>query len=120
MYKAAVLQNGAGFEIPVFRETSRYQYGQGLGDVLRGIVRFILSETQFFILVAMKDVQTHLKADSKAIKEGATVKDVIKFTLKPMVGEVLGATIEQVTSKRIEMRDNENDAPSPNTFIVVP
>ena len=39
-YKAACTQQVNGFDIPVFRGPSRYQYGQGLGDVLRGIVRF--------------------------------------------------------------------------------
>ena len=38
-YKAAFFQNGNGFDFPVFKGTSRYQYGLGLGDVLRGIVR---------------------------------------------------------------------------------
>ena len=42
----------------------------------------------------MKGIQTLLKACSKAIKEGDTVKDVIKFTLKPTVGAVLGATVD--------------------------
>ena len=37
---------------------------------------------------------TILKAGSKAIKEGATVKDVIMSTLKPTVGAVLGATVD--------------------------
>ena len=37
-YKAAFSQRGNGFDIPVFRGTSRYQYGQGLGAMLRGIV----------------------------------------------------------------------------------
>ena len=50
----------------------------------------------------MKGVQTLLKASSKAIKEGTTVKDVIKSTLKPTVGAVLGATVDQVASKLIE------------------
>ena len=61
----------------------------------------------------MKGVQTLLKASSKAIKEGTTVKDVIKSTLKPTVGAVLGATVDQVASKLIEMRNNQNDAPRP-------
>ena len=60
------------------------------------------------------------KAGSEAIKEGATVKDVIKSTLKPTVGAVLGATVDQVASKLIEIRDNQNDAPPPNPPIVVP
>ena len=119
-YKAAFSQRGNGFDIPVFRGTSRYQYGQGLDNVLRGIVRFIPRVAQFFKPVAMKGVQTLLKAGSEAIKEGATVKDVIKFTLKPTVGEVLGATVDQVASKLIEMRNNQNDAPLPNPPIMLP
>ena len=55
----------------------------------------------------MKGIQTLLKAGSEAIKEGATVKDVIKSTLKPTVNVVLGATVDQVASKLIEMRNNQ-------------
>ena len=119
-YKAAFSQKGNGFDFPVFRESSSYQYGQGLGDVLRGIVRYIPRVTQFLNLVAMKGIQTLLKAGSKAIKEGATVKDVIKSTLKPTVGAVLGATVDQVATKLFEMRNNHNDAPPTNPPIMVP
>ena len=119
-FKAYFSQRGAGFEISVFRGTSRYQYGQGLGDVLRGKVRFIPRVAQFLKPVAMKGVQTLLKAGSEAIKKGATVKDVIKSTLKPTVGAVLGATVDQVASKLIEMRNNQNDAPPPNPPIMLP
>ena len=54
----------------------------------------------------MKGVQTLLKASSEAIKVGATVKDVIKSKLKPTVCADLGATVDQVATKLIEMRDN--------------
>ena len=104
----------------MFSGTFRYQYGQGLGDVLRGIVRYIQRVTQLFKPVAMKNIQTLLKAGSEAIKEGATVNDVIKFTLKPTVGAVLGATVDQVASKQSEMRNNQNDAPPPNQPIRLP
>ena len=113
-YKTAFSQKGHGFNFPVFRGSSRYQYGQGLGDVLCGIVRYISRVTQFLKPVAMKGIQTLLKAGSEAIKEGATVKDVIKSTLKLTVGAVLGATVDQVASKLIEMWNNQNDAPPPN------
>ena len=119
-YKAAFSQTGNGFDFPVFRGTSRYQYGQGLGDVLRGIVRYLPRVTQFLKPVAMNGIQTLLKAGSEAIKEGATVKDVIKSTLKPTVGAVLGATVDQFASKLIEMRNNQNDVPPPNPFIMLP
>ena len=77
-YEAALSQKGNGFDFPVFRGTSRYQYGQGLCYGLRGVVRYIPNVTQFLKPVAMKGIQTLLKAGSEAIKEGATVKDVIK------------------------------------------
>ena len=67
----------------------------------------------------MKGVQTLLQAGSEAIKEGSTVKDVIRSTFKPTVGAVLGATVDQVASKLIEMRVNQNDAPPLNPLIVV-
>ena len=119
-YKAASSHRGNNFDIPVVIGTSRYHYGQGLGNVLRGIVRFIPRGSQFFKPVAMNGVHTLLKAGSEAIKEGATVKDVIKSTLRTKVGAVLRATVDQVASKLIEMRDNKNDAPSPKPPIVVP
>ena len=119
-YKAAFIQQGNSFDIPVFVGTSRYQYGQGLGDVLQGIVKFIPKIARFLKPVVMKDAQTLLKAGSEAIKEGATVKDVIKSTLNPTVGPVLGATVDQVSFKLIEMRNNPNDAALPNLPIVLP
>ena len=40
-------------------------------------------------------------------------------TLKPTVGAVLEATVNQVASKLSEMRNNYNDAPPPNPPIVL-
>ena len=119
-YKAACLKQGNGFDIPVFVGTSRYQYGQGLGDVLHGILKFIPKVARFLKPVVMKGAQTVLKAGSEAIKEGATVNDVIKSTLKPTVGAVLGATVDQVAAKLLEMRNNQKDAPPSNPPIVLP
>ena len=83
-------------------------------------MRYLPRVTQFLKPVAMKSIQTLLKAGSEAIKEGATVKDVNKSTLKPTVGAVLGATVDQVASKLIEMRNNQNDAPPPNPPFMLP
>ena len=68
----------------------------------------------------MKIIQILLKAESKAIKEGATVEDVIKSTLKPTIGAVLGGTVDLVASKLIEMLNNQNDTPPPNPPIMLP
>ena len=70
--------------------------------------------------MVMKGAQTLLKAESEAIKEGATLKDVVKSVLKPTTGAVLGATVDQVASKLLKMRDNHDSAPPPNPPIVVP
>ena len=99
--------------------TSRYQYGQCLGDVLRGIERYIPWVTQFLKAVSMKGIQILLQAGSKASKEGATVIDEIRSTLKPAVGAFLSATVEQVASKQIEMRNNQIDATLPNPPIML-
>ena len=68
----------------------------------------------------MTGAQTLLIAGSEVIKKNAMVNDVIKFTLKPTIGAVLGATVDQVAFKLIEMRNNQNDAPLSNSFIVLP
>ena len=104
----------------MFRGTSTYQYGQGVGDVPLGKVRYIPSLTQFLKFVANKGIQTLIKAGSKAIKEGATVTGIIKSTLKPTICAVLGATVDQVASKLIEMRNNQNDSPPTNPLIMLP
>ena len=88
--------------------------------MLRGILQFFFQVARFLKPVVIKGAQTLLKSGSEAIKEGATINDVIKSTLTPTVGAVLGATVDQVASKLIEMRDNNNAAPPPNSPIVVP
>ena len=67
----------------------------------------------------MIGVRTTLRAVCEAIKDCATVKDVIKSTLEPTVGAVLGVTVDQVAFKFIEMRDKQNDEPPFNLPIVV-
>jgi hypothetical protein len=93
-------QYGHGFDFPVFQ--GRSQEGAGLGDVFRGICRF-------FRPVTIKGAQTFLKSASEAIKDGATVKDVLSSTLKPNIGAVLGATAEQVANRFIS--DKPSAAP---------
>ena len=55
-YKAAYSQRGDFFDIRVFWGTSRYQNGQGLGDVLSGTMRFVPKITQLFKPITMTNV----------------------------------------------------------------
>ena len=45
-----------------------------------------------------KGTAAALKAGGEAIKEGATVKEIITNTLKPTVGTVLATTLKQVAN----------------------
>lgn len=74
------------------------------------ILRFIFTVARFLNLVAINIAQTLLKSNSKAIKEGGTIKDVIMFALKPTASAVLGATVDQVPYSLTQMRDNHNAA----------
>ena len=112
IYNKAFFQSGSKFEIPVFKGTFRYQYGVTFGDVLHTIWRFVHS-------VTIKDAQTLLRAESEIIKEGATVTHVINSTVQFTVGSVLGATVDMLAFKLIEMREKQNAAPLSNPPIVV-
>ena len=52
-----------------------------------------------------------MKAGSEAIKDGATVNEVLTSTLKPTIGAVLTATAEQVANHM--KRDKPTAAPPP-------
>ena len=60
------------------------------------------------------------KGPKRRHQKSATVKDVTQSTLTQRWSVVLGATVDQVASKLIHMRDNHDYAPPPNPPIVVP
>ena len=93
-YKAGFSQRGNGFDMPVLRGTSKYQYNQGVAMCSAVFCGLFLQWRGFSKPLAIKGAKTLLKLGSEAIKEGATIKDVIKSTLKPTVGAVLGATVD--------------------------
>jgi hypothetical protein len=107
LYKAAFSQSGRG-DIPKFYGSQRYQYGQGFGDVLRGLYRF-------FRPVAVKGIQTLLKAGGEALTQGTTVKQALKSGIKPALGAVLGAAAEQVASRFVDDRPAAAPPPGPPT-----
>ena len=106
-------QWGGAADIPVFAGANHYQYGEGIGDVLRGLWRF-------FRPVAIKGAQTLLKTGSEAIKEGATASDILKSTLKPTKGVVLGATAEQLASRLTDNRPAAAPPPGPALEALAP
>lgn len=97
----------------MFRSTSRYQYGAGVGDVFLGMCRC-------FTPVAIKAAKILLRACSDVFKISATVTEVIKSMVQPTVGAVPSATVDQVGSKIIEIRDKHDAAQPPNRLILVP
>ena len=70
--------------------------------------------------MVITNAQTLRKAGSKAIKEGATVKDVMRSTIKPTVRAVSEATVHQVPFNLIEMLNNQDVATPYNTSIFLP
>ena len=112
-------QTGAGFDFSVYQ--GRFQFGQrfyfpiyqghaksghGIGDVFRGIWRFVRP-------VAMKGAQALLKAGGEALKDGATVKEVLTNTLKPAVGNGLATTAEQVANHFLADKSTAAPGPAP-------
>lgn len=81
-YRNAMLRQTGGGDIQVFRGTSRYQYGQGFGDVLRSIWRY-------FAPVAIRAGKTLFKTGAEAVKEGAAPGEAMKGALRPALRTVL-------------------------------
>ena len=63
-FKAALLRQTGGGDIAVFRGAHRYQYGNGIGDILRGAWKFVVP-------LAMRAGKTLFKVGAQAMKEGS-------------------------------------------------
>lgn len=118
IYQAALShQTGAGFDFSVYHGRSQFgqgfnfevykgQRGDGLGDIFNSVWRF-------FRPVAMTGAKTLLKAGGEALKDGATVQDVLSNTLKPALGAVMASTAEQVTNKFLIDKPTAAPGPAP-------
>lgn len=82
LFRSAMLRQSGGGDIQVFRGATRYQYGQGFGDVLRGIWKVIVP-------VAMRAGKTLFKVGAQAVKEGSTPGDALKSAIRPALRTVL-------------------------------
>jgi hypothetical protein len=67
-----------GGEIPVFRGG---QQGEGLGDILRGILRFIAP-------IALRGISKFAGTTLKAREQGASWKDAAKGAIAPTLGSI--------------------------------
>ena len=74
----------AGGELPVFRGG---QHGAGLGDVFRGILRFIAP-------IALRGISTFANSTMQAREQGATFKDAALGALRPTLG-AMGQSFRQ-------------------------
>ena len=83
-------------------------------------MQFIPMVALFFKPVTIKRALALFKSCNEAIKEGATIKEVIKSALIPTVGAVLGATLNQVVSNLIQIRNTHDDKLPHYSPIVVP
>jgi hypothetical protein len=78
-----------GGEIPVFRGG---QQGDGLGDILRGILRFIAP-------IALRGVSKFAGSTLKAREQGASWKDAAKGAIAPTLGAIAKDVLGNVSSQ---------------------
>lgn len=88
-------QAQSGGEIPVFR--GGRQSGEGLGDILRGIFRFIAP-------LALRGISAFAGHTLDAHQKGATLKDAAKSALNPTLNCVASGFAEQLQRGRNEQQ----------------
>lgn len=111
IYKAA-LQNGGGFDVPVFRGIHRYQYGQGIGSFLRRAFRTIFP-------VVMRGAKSFFKAGSDSLKSGNDISDSLKAGLKPALTTVVKHS-GKALGKLIADQEAPAAAPPPEPPLLIP
>ena len=79
-----------------------------MGDVLRKFWRM-------FRPVIVRGAQTALKAGGEALTNTSSLKDVLRSTIKPTVGSLLGATAEQLVKHMSDERSAA--APPPGSSL---
>lgn len=94
-------QRGEGLDdIRVYTGAPRYQYGQGFGDVLRGIFRTVMP-------VVVRAGKTLFKTSAAALKDGSSIQESFKSALKPTLRTVLkhgGRALGNVIESQDELK----------------
>ena len=107
LLRAAMTQRGRGMSIQVFRGTSRYQYGAGVGDVLKSIWKFIFP-------VIARGASSFLRYGGDALVQNGNVKDALKAAIKPALGTMIKTTGEEI-ARRVEAPSVSRSATEPPT-----
>ena len=81
-------QYGAG-GMAVFRGMQRYQYGHGIGDIFGGLLRR-------FLPVVLNMGRAALDSFSKSNETGASIKDALRNTMRPMGEAALSSAAHQI------------------------
>lgn len=84
------LQTGRGVDYPVYVGTRAAQYGNGIGDILRGVWRFIFP-------VVASGASTFLSEAVKAHDTGGGWKSAVKSAIAPAASGMLARTAEKIT-----------------------
>jgi hypothetical protein len=95
-YHGYKYQYGGG--MPVVYGGLKYQSGEGLGDVLRGIGRFILP---IIAPLASRAATSFISNTSRNLAEGQSWKQASKNSLSPMIDDTIDET-KQVVRKRMQ------------------
>jgi len=85
----SVFRDQRGGKLPVFEGLGRYQSGQGIGDIFRGIWRRVVP-------IALNVGKAALNAFSGAQDEGASFKDAFKATLRPAASAAVRSTVQEI------------------------
>lgn len=88
-------QRGAGI-LPAFTGTV-YQEGNGLGDILKSVFRFMLP-------IVSSGASTFLKSAAQGLGEGKSLGEAAKVSLAPMAKKLVGKTVRRVVQRGSERR----------------
>ena len=94
-------QNQIGGALPVFRGAPD-QYGDGLGDILKGVFRFLLP-------IATSAASKFITTTSKNLDTGHTLKEAAKAAILPTVGEAIFAGGKEALARHRGMQSADQN-----------
>ncbi len=92
-YQSLKAQVGGGASFPIFAGSRSLQYGQGFGDVLRGIFRHVIP-------VVVRGAITFLSEFSKNKETGVSWKDAAKSAIQPTALSTMSEAVTQIDRAR--------------------